>query len=137
MGRTAKRFSRFLDGRVDGENQSFRSIVCLMMFSLLRMAFTRDSAEPDIVSGPGTLSALSTNCTIMNLGMDALYKGGKDEDVPFEGDALGRPVPQRHVVRVDKVEVGVQVEEVVVVCTSTAGCISTTTAALEDVVYPP
>lgn len=61
--RTAKRFSLFLDGRVDGENQSFRSIVCLMMLSLLRMAFTRDSAEPDRVRGPGTLSALSTNRT--------------------------------------------------------------------------
>ncbi len=58
-GRTAKRFSLFLDGRVDGENQSFRRIVCLMMFSLLRMAFTRDSAEPEIVSGPGTLSAVT------------------------------------------------------------------------------
>lgn len=59
---TVTKRSRSRDGRLDGAKCSFRNTHCLMMFSLSRLASTRDSADPDIVCADEALMGVNIKC---------------------------------------------------------------------------
>lgn len=91
---------RSRDGNVEGAKCSLRRTLCLIILSLFRTDRTRESAEPEMLKGPEALKSL--NCE--------LIQEESIDNLLFKATALYRPVPERHIKRVDEMQMTVRVK---------------------------
>ena len=103
---TVNKRSLSLEVIVDGEKWSFRRTVCLMMFRRLRTAATRDSAEPEAVSGVRTLQ----HYELAPISYEYILR------IPLKSTSFCGPIPEGHLKRVYKMQMTIQVKEIALSC---------------------